>query len=93
MNPFGNHQTFACAANGLVLPTPPSITGAFERPMWRILHRLSHFPGHDIDEYRAKFGKADGEREFFDRFQPARTKEVRGNLLMYGGASLFIECL
>lgn len=90
---FGNLTAFASAGSGLLLPRPRVIAGGGERPVWRVLHRLGHYLGQDIDEFRAKFGKANGEREFFDRFKPAYEREVRGNLLMFGGASLIFECL
>ncbi len=93
MSPFENISVFASPTSGLLLPTPPRVATLSERPAWRVLTRTSFFPGQDIDEYRAKFGKANGEREFFDRFKPTRESESRGNLLMYGGASLIWECL
>lgn len=93
MHQFGNFNFDAAAESRLLIPTPQAPRTLFERPTWQILHQISHYPGQDIDEYRAKHGKVNGELEFFDRFQPERTSQLHGNLLMYGGASLMIECL
>lgn len=46
------------------------------------------FYGVDIDEYRAKHGKEEGEAAFFhDNFESGR-KIIRDNLLMFNGACL-----
>jgi hypothetical protein len=44
------------------------------------------FPG-DIDAYRAKYGKEEGERRFFDEVKPEDVKVHQGNMLVIGGTS------
>lgn len=83
--------SFSTAESGLLVPAQPG--SPHESVKWSVLWRSESYPGQDIDEYRAKYGKADGEREFFDRFRPQEFREVRDNLLLYGGASLLWECL
>lgn len=56
-------------------------------PVWKATGRLYEFANADIDEYRARFGKAEGEREFFARHRPTRERFAGSNLLTYRGAS------
>ena len=65
---------------------------AHDRAQWRVKIRRDSFAA-DIDEYRALFGKAEGERRFYAENKPVETQEEEGNLLMYGGASCLWECL
>lgn len=51
------------------------------------LHRFAE--GADVDEYRRKYGKEEGERRFHEENQPVEEHEVEGNLLTTLGAGAF----
>jgi hypothetical protein len=59
---------------------------------WRVKVTREAFAA-DVDQYRERFGKAEGERRFFLDHEATDRLEVDGNLLMYGGASVLWECL
>ena len=63
-----------------------------DRAQWRVKITRSAFDG-DIDQYRARYGKAEGEARFFAEHQAVETIEKEHNLLMYGGVSCLWECL
>lgn len=64
-----------------------------ERPKWEVLMQVRHFPNADIDGYRSRYGKADGERRFFKEYKPDTVEVIRGNMLMGDGASALWQCL
>jgi hypothetical protein len=72
----------------IVSPSP-----VIERPGWGVLALVETYPMVDIDEYRAKYGVAEGERRFYREHAPDRVLRRRGNLVLYGGASVLFECL
>jgi hypothetical protein len=59
---------------------------------WRVNFSCAKFDA-DIDAYREKYGKEEGERRFFAEHAPVETVEGQDNLLMYGGASCLWEAL
>jgi hypothetical protein len=67
--------------------------GFAERPKWEVLSVLRHYPNDDIDWYRRKHGKAEGERRFFGQHAPETTDIVRGNMLLGNGSSALWQCL
>jgi hypothetical protein len=79
----------------LVRPEPPRlITHAPGHEPLRLqtLWQIAYYPG-DIDEYRAKYGKEEGERRFFREVQPTHGVSAPENILAYGGASAIWEQL
>jgi len=54
---------------------------------WRARATLERYDGVDIDEYRDRYGRLDGERRFFEENQPTSREEIDGNLLMTAGAT------
>lgn len=55
---------------------------------WRAQSILEVFPpGADVDEYRSKYGKDEGERRFHADHGPVSREVVDGNLLMTAGAT------
>lgn len=67
--------------------------GNHEKPKWEVLVQIRRFLNGDIDWYRDRFGKADGERRFFADYEPDDVEIVRGNMLMGNGASALWQCL
>jgi hypothetical protein len=63
-----------------------------DRAQWRVKITRESFAA-DVDEYRAKFGKLEGERRFHSEHAPTDRQDEEGNLLMYGGASILWESL
>jgi hypothetical protein len=53
---------------------------------WRVLRILEKYD-EDIDQFRRLFGKANGERLFFDTKRPYETTYQPGNLLLVGGVA------
>jgi hypothetical protein len=64
-----------------------------DRAQWRVKTTLDKYEGADVDEYRARYGKAEGERRFFAEHAPTETVEGEHNILSYGGVSNLLECL
>src|ERR1700744_468804 len=58
-----------------------------ERPKMSTLAYRRDFFGKDIDEFRAKYGKIEGESKFFHDFKPDREVVRKDNLFMFNGAS------
>lgn len=58
-----------------------------ERPKMSTLAFLREFKGVDIDEYRAKCGKEEGEAKFFFDNKPSKEIIRKDNLFMFNGAS------
>lgn len=83
--------SFSTAESGLLVPAHPG--SPHESVKWSVLWRSESYPGLDIDEYRAKYGKEMGEWAFFSANRPQECREVRDNLLMISGASLIWQCL
>jgi hypothetical protein len=65
---------------------------ALERATWRAQWDMIYRPG-DIDEYRARRGRHEGEAQFFRDVPASRRIHVPGNLLMYGGVSCLWQAL
>lgn len=63
-----------------------------ESARWRCQTKLERYEA-DIDDYRRRYGKEEGERRFFAEHKPAAVEEQEGNLLMYGGVSCLWEAL
>jgi hypothetical protein len=59
---------------------------------WNVKATVAYYDA-DIETYRARHGKAKGERLFFREHAPTEVVQSEGNLLMYGGASCLWECL
>lgn len=55
---------------------------------WKIVALRRDYHGHDIDEYRAKFGKEEGEATFFHDHEEDERKIIPHNLFMFNGACL-----
>ena len=51
------------------------------------------FRAADVDEYRARYGKAEGEARFFRDVPLFRTSYAPKNLFMFGGVSSLWQCL
>lgn len=69
-----------------------AIAPKHDRAQWRVQVRREAYAA-DVDEYRRKFGKAEGERRFFAENAPVDVEEVDGNMLLYGGISCLWQCL
>jgi len=61
--------------------------GNAERPKWQVLSVVRHWANEDIDWFRKRFGKVEGERRFFGAFEPDSLELIPGNMLMGNGAS------
>jgi hypothetical protein len=59
-----------------------------ERATFETIALLRHFHGKDIDEYRAKRGKEEGEAQFFRDHTEDERHIRRFNLFMFNGACL-----
>lgn len=74
--------------SALLLPEAPGIQGI----NWGVMATRVIRPG-DIDEFRARFGKIEGEARFFRDVKPTDRIEVPGNLLVLAGASILLRQL
>jgi hypothetical protein len=63
-----------------------------DRAQWRVKVTREAYAA-DVDEYRRRYGKAEGERRFFAENAPTDVKEEEGNMLLYGGISNIWQCL
>lgn len=80
------------AAPGLVLPRAPELVPPHERAQLRTRYtRLSY--REDIDEFRARFGKEEGEAKFFRDLKPVDGAFTEDNLLTTVGADLLLKGL
>lgn len=86
-------QGVIAAAGPFPAPPAPPCGSLLERPGWGVLAQVETFPMADIDEYRARYGKAEGELRFRLEHSPERIVRSKGNLVLYGGASVIFECL
>lgn len=59
---------------------------------WACATSLTRYDG-DIDEYRARYGKAEGEARFFAERSPVERTPGPGNMLLELGAALVLKCL
>jgi hypothetical protein len=66
-------------------PRPQRESSLVERGKWQVLTTIRRF-WKDIDEYRAKHGKEEGEAKFFFDNAPHDIELVPGNMLMGNGA-------
>lgn len=62
--------------------TPPLI----ERPRVATIAQLRNYFKKDIDEFRAKYGKEEGEAKFFHDYEPDEVHIRKDNLFMFNGA-------
>jgi hypothetical protein len=69
------------------------LAAQLEAAKWNVKYRVDKFNGHDIGEYRERYGKAEGERRFFEEFQPDETIEKDGNLLVTAGITALLNLL
>ena len=53
---------------------------------WQVLRKLEKF-SEDVDSFRARFGKEDGERLFLEASVPYEVTYERGNILLVGGVA------
>lgn len=70
---------------GAFAPEPPPV-GNLDDARWNALATVDEFDA-DVDWYRAKYGKAEGERRFFAEQRPCASRTLRHNMLLIGGAS------
>lgn len=63
-----------------------------DRAQWRVKVRREAFAA-DIDDYRARWGKAEGERRFFAEHAPVDVQEEEGNLLTLAGITAIWNAL
>jgi hypothetical protein len=63
-----------------------------DRAQWRVKVTREAYAA-DVDEYRDRYGKEEGERRFFAEHAPTDVVEEDGNLLLYGGISCLWQCL
>jgi hypothetical protein len=63
-----------------------------DRAQWRVNFKREAFAA-DIDEYRARHGKAEGERLFFLEHKPTEVVESEGNLLTLAGITALWNAL
>ena len=64
-----------------------------ERPQWRVLTQVEKYDGVDVDWYRKRYGRENGEARFRQQHKPSEIVTRAGNLLLIGGASVLWECL
>lgn len=74
----------------IVLPNR-GMPSTAEAPRWHVLTLLKTYPNQDIDWWRKRYGKADGERRFFGAFEPDQVEIVPGNMLLGNGASALFQ--
>jgi hypothetical protein len=80
---------------GLFVPiATPIVSGPThgECGKWLVATQVRKFWG-DIDAYRARYGKAEGEARFFLEHKPYDVVNSVGNMLMVGGGSKIMEAL
>jgi hypothetical protein len=65
--------------------SPREVPSRSDRGKWDVFTTIRRFRA-DIDEYRAKWGKAEGEERFFTDNKPHDVDVQRGNMLMANGA-------
>ncbi|OYV95787.1 MAG: hypothetical protein B7Z73_01890 [Planctomycetia bacterium 21-64-5] len=78
------------------LPFDPSAARPDLRDGGRARSRATittHAPGADIDAYRDKYGKEEGEAKFFRDVPILSEQDAGTNLFMFGGVSNLWECL
>jgi hypothetical protein len=63
-----------------------------DRAQWRAKVTREAYPA-DVDEYRNRYGKEEGERRFFAENAPTDVSEHEDNMLLYGGISNIWQCL
>jgi hypothetical protein len=63
-----------------------------DRAQWRAKVTREAYAA-DVDEYRRRYGKAEGERRFFAENIPTDVVEHEDNVLLYGGISCLWQCL
>jgi hypothetical protein len=64
-----------------LLPTGTAeVADRHDRAQWRVKATREAYAA-DVDEYRRRYGKAEGERRFFAENAPADVKEEEGNVL------------
>ena len=61
--------------------------------MWRTGCRVDIFHGFDVDEWRAKYGKEEGEARFALEARPSGLAVARWNVLSTAGANLLLTAL
>lgn len=87
---FGSYSLDTASLGGAVLspsaasPRDPSM---IERLKWQVLAVVRKFGNADIDWFRARYGKAEGEDRFFRENEPDDMILVPGNMLMGNGGS------
>jgi hypothetical protein len=66
-----------------------------EKGQWWVRVTRDVYKGVDIDRYRLRYGKEEGERRFYQDVAsgPDDRLQQDGNLLLLGGISLIFECL
>ncbi|WP_165251169.1 hypothetical protein [Paludisphaera soli] len=88
--PFDFQPAPIFAGAGLATPHAPALavpdSSRIDGLRWNCLMGLDVYDD-DVDGYRARYGKAEGERRFFRERRPIERKTVRGNMLLIGGAS------
>jgi hypothetical protein len=68
------------------------VAGRHDRAQWRAKVTREAYAA-DVDEYRQRYGKAEGERRFFAEHAPTEVVEHEDNMLLYGGISCLWQCL
>jgi hypothetical protein len=68
-------------------PREPREPSRIERIGWNVLTMMRNYPNADIDWYREKYGKANGEQKFFAAYEPDSVELIPGNMLLGNGAS------
>lgn len=63
-----------------------------DRAQWRVKVKREAYAA-DVDDYRRRFGKADGERRFFAEHAPVDVREEEGNLLTTAGIAAIWNAL
>jgi hypothetical protein len=75
------------------LPTGTAeVAGRHDRAQWRAKVTREAYAA-DVDEYRRRYGKAEGERRFFAENAPADVKEEEGNVLTTAGITAIWNAL
>jgi hypothetical protein len=71
---------------------PIEVAGRHDRAQWRVKVTREAYAA-DVDEYRQRYGKEEGERRFFAEHTPTDVSEHEDNILLYGGISCLWQCL
>jgi hypothetical protein len=58
---------------------------------WQVIALIRHYHGADIDEYRARRGKEEGEAAFFYEHDESERLIRRFNMFMFNGAALLFQ--